>query len=658
MIGRLKIGSKLTIAVSTSLTISLALLGVAVLTLVASLTRQLTYSQAQEVVSGKAAEIREFFVQRGRVATTMLANPHLRDWFLAYDQFRAPVANDPDYRQIITYFDKIVADDPQIVQAFFATENTQEYFRAGDGRIERDGYFVKSREWWQEAVAKDRLYVTSPDVSASTGIVAVVIHTTVYRDDGTLFGVGGVDLSLDVFGGLIDEIKLQGSEGRAFLVNEMGQVIHFAGVDLELDTTQERPAVFLASFDEGESDTDGFQELSAFYAEGDTSPHEVTWRGERSIVLAAPVASEFPELNWTLGIVVPDRVISAPVHRIVFVSTLSIILAIVIVSVLTLSASNIVVVRPIRRLLARFQDIAQGEGDLRRRVDVASSDEVGKLGEIFNSFLDRLQRDISAVGENAGSLVSASDNLQVLSQEIASTTEQTSAQAASVSDASETVNAHIHTVASATEQMNSNIREIAQFARQAADVATEGVSVAAESIATFDKLGKSTLTIGKVVEVINAVAQQTNLLALNATIEAARAGDSGKGFAVVAGEVKNLAKETAQATEEISNTINALQSDASVASEAIERISNIIQTIFEIQTTISGAVEEQTATTNEIMRSASAAATTSHDIADSIAGTAQAVQSSAASAVVSQQAATDLAVAAEALTTIVRRFSY
>lgn len=658
MIDRLRIGSKLTLAVSVPLTISLALLGILVLLQFESLTRRLTYAEAQEVVTGSAAEIREFFVQRGRVATTMLANPHLRSWFLAYNQFRAPVADDTDYQKIIEYFNTIVAEDPQILQAFFATENTQEYFRAGDGRIEREGYYVKEREWWQEAVRRDRLYVTSPHVSASTGVITVVIQTTTYREDGSLFGVGGVDVSLDVFGSIIDQITLEGGDGRAFLVNDNGEMIHFAGAELNLDTSQERPVVYLASFDDDFQDSEGFADLSRRYQAGDTSPQEVVWQGEPSIVLAAPVKSTLPDIDWTLGIVVPDRIISAPVRRTTLVSAVAILVAIIVVATLTLVASNVVVALPIRRLVARFRDIAQGEGDLTRRVSVTTSDEMGELGEIFNSFLDRLQEDIRAVGETAKSLLRASDKLQLLSKEIASSTEETSSQATSVSEAAEEVNSHIHAVAIATEQMNSNIREIAQFARQAAEVATEGVGVADESIDTFDKLGSSTMTIGKVVEMINGIAEQTNLLALNATIEAARAGESGKGFAVVAGEVKNLASETAAATQDISNTIGALQHDAAFASESIERISGIIKEIFEIQTTIASAVEEQTATTGEIMRSSSAAAATSGDISGNIAGTAQAVEGSATAAAVSRQAASELAEIAEELAAIVRRFNY
>jgi methyl-accepting chemotaxis protein len=658
MINRLKIGSKLTMAVCGSVTITLALFGAIILVQFAGLNRELIYGEAQEIVNGSAAELRDFFVQRGRVATTMLANPHLRGWFLEYDQFRAPVADDPDYRKIIDYFDAIVADDPQIIQAFFATDNTQEYFRAGDGRIEREGYYVKNREWWQEAVERDRLYVSPPHVSASTGVVTVVIQTTSYRPDGSLFGVGGIDLSLDIFGREIDEIKFRDREGTAFLVNEKGDLIHFAGLDLNLDTSQERPTVNLATLDLEQADTEGFRALSSSYVAGDTTPQNVTWHGRRSIVLAAPVRSDSPELNWTLGIVVPESLISAPLRRTTILYSLAMVAAIAVIFGLTLGASNLVVVWPIQRLVRRFRDIAEGDGDLTKRIAVKSSDELGELGTVFNSFLDLLQRDIRAVGENAASLLSSSDNLQGLSQEIASTTEETSAQAMAVSGASEEVDGHISAVAIGTEEMNASVREIAHLTRQAATVATEGVEIAGSSIETFDKLGQSTLTIGKVADVINSIAEQTNLLALNATIEAARAGESGRGFAVVASEVKNLATETAVATQEISNTIGNLRSDATYASEAIERISNIIQQIFEIQTTIASAVEEQTATTAEVEGSASSAAEASRAITGSIAGMAEAVQNSAASTSISQTAAIGLAAAAEELAAIVKRFKY
>jgi methyl-accepting chemotaxis protein len=177
------------------------------------------------------------------------------------------------------------------------------------------------------------------------------------------------------------------------------------------------------------------------------------------------------------------------------------------------------------------------------------------------------------------------------------------------------VSASIQTVATAAEQMTASIREIAKNATEAATVATEAVGVAGGAETTVASLGESSAEIGQVLKVITSIAQQTNLLALNATIEAARAGDAGKGFAVVANEVKELAKETAKATEDISHKIEAIQSDTQGAVSAIGRIAEVIGKINDIQATIASAVEEQTATTNEIARSVTEAAAGANEIA-------------------------------------------
>ncbi len=168
--------------------------------------------------------------------------------------------------------------------------------------------------------------------------------------------------------------------------------------------------------------------------------------------------------------------------------------------------------------------------------------------------------------------------------------------------ATEQVNRNLQTVATGAEEMSATIKEIAKNASEAARVASEAVKSAATTNATVSKLGDSSVEIGQVIKVITSIAQQTNLLALNATIEAARAGEAGKGFAVVANEVKELAKQTAKATEDISQKINAIQGDTKSAVDAIGNISGIINQINDISNTIATAVEEQSATTNEMSR--------------------------------------------------------
>jgi methyl-accepting chemotaxis protein len=200
------------------------------------------------------------------------------------------------------------------------------------------------------------------------------------------------------------------------------------------------------------------------------------------------------------------------------------------------------------------------------------------------------------------------------------------------------------------------IQEIARNAADAAGVASGAVREAAAANETVDKLAESSNEIGSVLKLITAIAEQTNLLALNATIEAARAGEAGKGFAVVANEVKELAKETAKATEDISQKIEAIQGDTRGAVEAIEEISSIIGQINDIQTSIASAVEEQTATTNEIARNVSEAARGSGEIAENITGVASAAQGTAKGAEETQRAASELAQMASALQHLVDRF--
>ena len=252
------------------------------------------------------------------------------------------------------------------------------------------------------------------------------------------------------------------------------------------------------------------------------------------------------------------------------------------------------------------------------------------------------KRTLEIVTQNAQALGSASEELSATSTQMVGNAEETSTQANVVSAAAEQVSKNVQTVATGTEEMSASIKEIAKNAQDAAKVATTAVKAAETTNATITKLGESSAEIGKVIKVITSIAQQTNLLALNATIEAARAGEAGKGFAVVANEVKELAKETAKATEDISQKIEAIQGDTKSAVLAIGEISTIINKINDYQNTIASAVEEQTATTNEISRNVAEAAKGSTEIAQNITGVAEAAKSTSSGAADTQRASGEL----------------
>ncbi len=296
--------------------------------------------------------------------------------------------------------------------------------------------------------------------------------------------------------------------------------------------------------------------------------------------------------------------------------------------------------------------------DLTARIQGSYHGDLAKIKENLNTMAGDLAQSIAGIAQNADALTTAAEELSSVSQQMGTNAEQTSSQASVASAASEQVSQSIQTVATASDEMNASIKEIAKSAADSARVTMNAVRVAEETNTSVAKLGMSSAEIGQVVKVITSIAQQTNLLALNATIEAARAGEAGKGFAVVANEVKELAKETAKATEEISKKIEAIQADAQSAVEAITQITEIITQVNDISGTIATAVEEQTATTNEIARNVAEAARGSAEIAQNVSSLAQVAQNTTGGAVTSQTGATVVSRMAGDLQQMVRQFQY
>ncbi|WP_033341799.1 methyl-accepting chemotaxis protein [Catenuloplanes japonicus] len=331
-----------------------------------------------------------------------------------------------------------------------------------------------------------------------------------------------------------------------------------------------------------------------------------------------------------------------------------------IVGILLALALGIWVARQIVGPLARVKRSLthMADGDLTVEPEVDGRDEVGQMAEALTRALRQTREVVASVGSASHSLAAAAEETSVIANQIAKNAEEASTQAKVVSAASEEVSQGVTTVAAGSEEMGAAIGEIAQSANNAAEVAGQAVAVAETTNQTIATLGESSRQIGDVIKVITAIAEQTNLLALNATIEAARAGEAGKGFAVVATEVKDLAQETARATEDISRRVEAIQADSNQAVTAIQEIAEVIGRINDYTTTIASAVEEQSATTAEMNRNVAEAASATGQISASIDNVAENARITAESVADAQRSAAELSRMSTQLQTTVSRFTY
>ena len=327
--------------------------------------------------------------------------------------------------------------------------------------------------------------------------------------------------------------------------------------------------------------------------------------------------------------------VSAQLKNNMMVTVVAILIGGVLMTVVITLLGN-AIVKPIVHAAELMRDISQGEGDLTRRIEVETGDEVGALASGFNIFAEKVREIIAQLKDNAITVASFSGDLSLVSQQmstdihivsgkmgtVAGAAEMASANTNSVAACMEQATTNLSTVTESTQEMNRTIVKIAENSEKARKISEQAGDQAQNLATLMQEFGQAAQQIGQVTETITAISSQTNLLALNATIEAARAGEAGKGFAVVAGEIKELAKQTASATEDIKTRIAGVQRSAGEAMGDIDKITAIIEEVGAIVNIIAEAIAEQAAITQEVVGNIAEAETGVHDANEQVAQTA------------------------------------
>jgi methyl-accepting chemotaxis protein len=525
-------------------------------------TKQQISASIEDIVQLQSTKVKAFFEAKGQLVHSIFASPQVIDWFEHYHERLANIDDNVQYQAVTQYFRYFSVHDKAVKSVFFGSENTHEYFDL-DGRYTDATYFTNKRPWWDEAITQGHLFVADPAVDLNDGSISATVTSPYYLPNGKLLGIGGIDILISTIGkDLLSRIKYRG-QGEAFLMTNSGKLVFFPGFSQEFE-----PGSLMQVIDKKFEHTTGFNALQTLMQQNSHGTHQVTWQGEPYLVQFNQVASEYPNMDWKLGFMVPKQLITEPVTSAIWSASFIVVMIILLIAAVVWIMA-LPLVKRLQRLQHTMRDIATGNGDLTQRIKPLKNDEIGMLISEFNTFID---------------------TIQVLVKETILITKQVGVSTANAAQISQQTHQHIDlqkrqidVVASAATELAQTSQDIARNADASKELATEAerqaasgssvveqatcginklsddVSTASEAVA---KLREDSQSIGEVLDVIRGIAEQTNLLALNAAIEAARAGEQGRGFAVVADEVRTLASRTQESTANIENMINTLQQSA------------------------------------------------------------------------------------------------